>query len=585
MTVWKRQVDWEETMFRKKGFWIGLLVLALLGGGGYAAYANGLLPWFGSKEATVETATLQTATVSTGSLSITADGSGTLVPSTELNLTFGSSGTLVGLLVKVGDKVQAGDVLAWIDDTDARNALVSAELGVIQAQETLEDAGNTAKLEQAVAQAELKLAQAEANLAAAQADLDDVLNWAPDETEVEIAQVNLTVAQASYQNTAAKVAMRDQELASTRIKLEEAIRNLQSAQASYVNAMDSARDWERNIESTRERAAESLRDAQNNLEITQASYDLAMIDTSAIDIQNARVKVINAQQALDDLQTPPDEETIAAARILVQELEVSLAQAKLDLAEAQQALADVDTTEAELALQQARLKLESAQKTLDGATLIAPTGRARAWTVTAVNAEVGENVNGAVMTLANLNEPVIQFWVEESDLNHVAVGHRVHIVFEAFPELTYSGEIISVEPVLVTMGNTTAVQAWASIDVSANPVTLLGNMNAEVEIVAGEALNVPLVPVQALREIADGQYAAFVVLPDGELEMRMVQVGLMDYVNAEVRSGLQPGETVALGESDSSSKSTTVNSSDMEPGFSFPGQGGGGGMPPMMPGG
>lgn len=565
-------------MFRKKIFWIILLVLALLGGGGYAAYANGLLPWFGSQEAAVETSTLQTATVSTGSISITADGSGTLVPSTELDLAFGSSGTLAGLLVKVGDKVQAGDVLAWIDDTDARNAVASAQLGVIQAQKTLDDAGNTATIEQAVAQAKLKVAQAEADLATAQADLDDLLNWAPDKTEVEIAQSNLTVAQISYENTVAKINLRDEESASTRIKLEEAIRNLESAQASYVNAMDAARDWERNIESTRERAAESLRDAQDNLEVTQASYDLAMIDSSAIDIENARVKVINAQQTLDDLQTPPDEETIAAARILVQEREVSLAQARLDLADAQEALADVDTTEAELNLQQAKLKLESAQKTLDGATLTAPIDG----TITAVNGEVGENVSGAVLTLADLDEPVIQFWVEESDLNNVAVGHRVNIVFEAFPELTYSGEIISVEPALVTVGNTSAVQAWASIDVSSNPVTLLGNMNAEVEIVAGEALNVPLVPVQALREIADGQYVAFVVLPDGELEMRTVEVGLMDYVNAEVRSGLQPGETVTLGESDSSSRSTTVNDSNLNQGFDFPG---GGGMPPMMPGG
>lgn len=573
-------------MFRKKAFWVVLIILALLGGGGYAAYASGLLPWFGTQEAVVETPTLQTATVIIGNLSITADGTGTLVPSTELDLAFGSSGTLAGLLVKVGDKVKAGDVLAWIDDTEARNALVSAELGVIQAQAALDKVGDTTALEQAVAQAELKVAQAEANLAAAQADLDELLNWVPDETEVEIAKANLSIAQVSYQNTVTQVNMRDQELASTRIKLEQAIRNLEEAQASYVNAMDSARDWEKNIESTRTRAAESLRDAQDNLEITQASYDLAMIDTSVIDIENARVKVLNAQQTLDDLQTPPDEETIAAARIKIQELEVSLAQARLDLTDARETLADVDTTEAELALQQAKLKLESAQKTLDGATLIAPIDG----TVISINAEVGENVNGTVMTLANLDQPVVKFWVEESDLNSVAVGHRVNIIFEAFPELTYSGEIISVEPVLVTVGNTTAVQAWASIDVSSNPVNLLGNMNAEVEIVAGEALNALLVPVQALRETAaeqgsDGQYVVFVVLSNGELEMRMVEVGLQDYVNAQVISGLALGETVTLGESDSSSQSTTINDSNIDQGFPGGGfmPGGGGGMP--MPGG
>ncbi len=562
-------------MLRKKAFWIGLIVLALLVGGGYAAYANGLLPWFETQQAAVETPTLQTARVSAGSLSITADGTGTLVPSTELSLAFGSSGTLMELLVKVGDKVKKGDVLGWIDDTEARNALVSAELGVLQAQTALEKAADTAAREQAVAQAALKVAQAEANLAAARSDLDDLLDWTPDELQVEIAQVNLTVAQVSYQNTVTRVNMRDQELASSRIKLEQAIRNLQEAQVAYVNAMDSARDWEKNIESTRTRAAESVRDARDNLEITQASYDLAMIDTSAIDIANARVKVLNAQQTLDDLKTPPDEETIAAARIKVQELEVSLAQARLDLADAQETLADADTTEAELALQQAKLKLEAAQKTLDGATLIAPIDG----TVISINVEVGENVNGTAMTLANLDQPLIKFWVEESDLNSVAVGHRVNITFEAFPELTYNGQIISVEPVLVTVGNTSAVQAWASIDISSNPVKLLGSMNAEVEIVAGEAVNALLVPVQALREIADGQYAVFVVLSDGELEMRLVEIGLQDYVNAQVLSGLELGETVTLGESDTSSYSTTINRSDVQPGF----PGGGGGMMPMMP--
>jgi len=561
-------------MLRKKVFWIVLIVLALLGGGGYAAYANGLLPWLGTQQADVETPTLQTSAVSVGDLSITADGTGVLMPSAELDLAFDSGGTLNGLLVKVGDEVQAGDVLAWIDDTDARNALASAELGVIQAQEALDQASDTTALEQAVAQADLEVAQAEADLAVAQADLDDLLNWATDETEVEIAQADLNIAQITYQNTVSKANMRDQELASTRIKLEEAIRDLENAQTNYANAMDSARDWERNIESTREGAATSLKNAQDNLEIAQASYDLAMIDTSAIDIENARVKVLNAQQALEDLQTPPDEETIAAARIQVQALQVSLAQSKLNLADAQDALANVDTTQAELTLQQAKLKLESAQKTLDSATLVAPIDG----TVTTVNAKVGENASGAVITLANLAQPLIEFWVEESDLNSVAVGHRVTIVFEALPDLTYNGEIISVEPMLVTVGNTTAVQIWASIDISAQPVKLLGEMNAEVEIVAGEALDALLVPVQALREIADGQYAVFVVLPSGELEMRMVEIGLRDYVNAEVISGLQRGDVVSLGESmTSSSSQTTTNSTEQR----FPG----GDMPPMFPGG
>ncbi|MBN1640779.1 MAG: efflux RND transporter periplasmic adaptor subunit [Anaerolineae bacterium] len=558
-------------MFRKKAFWIVLVALVVVAGGGYAAYAT----WFAPHEVE-EQVTLQTAAVSVGDVSITADGSGMLVPSAEVELAFATSSTLVELLVEVGDRVAAGDVLASIDDTDARNDVTNAELAVLQAREALEDASDTASREHAVAQAELQIAQIEADLADAQSELDDLLNWVPDEVEVQIAEAELAIAEASYQNTAAKAALWDEQNASTRIKLEQAVRDLQEAQAAYANAMDAARDWERNIEDTRKRAAESLQNAQETLEIAQASYDLAMIDSRAIDVQNAWIKVLNAQRSLEDLQTSPDEVEIRDAQIRVQELQVSLQQARLDLADAQEALAEADTTEAELALQQAELKLESAREALEGTTLVAP----RAGVVVTVNAQVGEKVSGAVVVLADLDAPVIQFWVEESDLNSVAVGHRVDLVFEALPDLTYSGEIVRVDPVLVTVGNTAAVQAWASIDTDAHPVTLLGDMNVEVEIVAGEARNATLVPVQALREIGEGQYAVFVVQDNGELEMRMVEVGLKDYVNAEILSGLQRGEVVTLGEkttatssSQSSTDERTLDRIEMPPGDM------GGGMP------
>jgi multidrug efflux pump subunit AcrA (membrane-fusion protein) len=113
---------------------------------------------------------------------------------------------------------------------------------------------------------------------------------------------------------------------------------------------------------------------------------------------------------------------------------------------------------------------------------------------------------------------------------------------------------------LVTVSNTSAVQAWASIDTSAHPVKLLGEMNVEVEVVAGEAKNAVLAPIQALRELGEDQYAVFVVKDDGELEMRVVEVGLRDYVNAEILSGLQRGEVVSTGE-----KATTSNSSSSQP--------------------
>jgi len=543
-------------MVRKKVFWIVLMALLLAGGGSYAAYASGLVPWLVPQDDAAEETVMQTATVTVGDLSITADGSGQLVPSTEIALSFGSSGTLMEWLVKVGDVVAAGDVLGWIDDTEARKAVIDAELAVLQAQEALDQATDTGSLEQAVSQAALKVVQAEANFGTAQNDLEDLADWSPDVTDVQIAEANLVIARAHYENVVAKASMRDQQVASTRINLEQAIRSLEEAQIQYADAMDGARDWENNIESTRENAAKSLQKAQENLEIAQASYDLSMIDSSTIDVQNARVKVLNAQSTLDDLQTSPEQEDVTSAELAVQEMQVALQQARLDMADAQQALANADTYEAELTLQQAQLKLESAQDDLAGTTLVAPI----AGTAVETNVTVGETASGTVIVLADLETPVVQFWVEESDLNSVAVGHLVHIVFEALPDLTYEGAIVRVDPVLVSVSNTPALQAWASIDTSIHPVRLLGDMNVEVEIVAGEARNALLVPVQALRELGEGQYAVFVVGAGDELEMRMVEVGLMDYVNAEILSGLERGELVRTGETTSASTSTSTPS-------------------------
>jgi RND family efflux transporter MFP subunit len=202
--------------------------------------------------------------------------------------------------------------------------------------------------------------------------------------------------------------------------------------------------------------------------------------------------------------------------------------------------------------------LDNAQRALDETQLTAPiTG-----TVVTVDAQAGETVGtAAIITLADLQEPQIQFWVEETDLTSVVPGNTVSITLDALPDYTYPGKILSVDPALVTVSNTPAVQATASIDLSqpggdAHPVQFLSGMNASVEVIAGEARNALLVPVEALREITPGQYAVFVVNADGQLEMRPVEVGLQDLVNAEIRSGLQEGEIVSLG------TSTTTQSSN-----------------------
>ena len=91
--------------------------------------------------------------------------------------------------------MQAGDILAVIDDADARKALAEAELQVIQAKQTLALAES---------EAQLKVAQAQVALDDVQEALELLDDWEPDETEVEVAKANLDSAQASYWNTTSR---------------------------------------------------------------------------------------------------------------------------------------------------------------------------------------------------------------------------------------------------------------------------------------------------------------------------------------------------------------------------------------------
>jgi HlyD family secretion protein len=472
-----------RTLVKKRRVWIILVVALLLAaGGGYLTYAR----YFALAEEPQE-ATLETATVYQGDIVLTADGSGELLPAAELALGFQASGVLAEVTVEVGDRVQVGDVLARLDDTDAREA---------------------------VADAELQVTQAEIDLALAKNEVD-----------AGLAQANLDAAQADYRETLALAAHTGDQLTSARISLEQAQNGLVDAQETYDAAWDPARDWELfdrrradALEAEREQAENALKDAQDNLEVAQASYNLALIGVDESATQDAEIKVAEAQVAL------------ANEPFELQQLELALAQTQANL--------------------------EAAQRTLEEATLVAPL----AGTVVEVTAEVGEAVSSvSIIVLADLDNSQICFWVEESDLSSVDVGNPVNVAFDALPDDVFPGEVVRVDPALVDVDGTLAVQAWAILDPASQPDDLLSGMTVEVEVVAGEARDVPLVPVQALRELGPDQYGVFVVKAGDELELRPVEIGLRDFVNAEVISGLEIGEVVSTGTTETADSSDEVS--------------------------
>jgi RND family efflux transporter MFP subunit len=245
------------------------------------------------------------------------------------------------------------------------------------------------------------------------------------------------------------------------------------------------------------------------------------------------------------------EEIKAQNRVVQARNNVLQAQTNLDSLENGPTTADL--VQAEVAVDRALVAYEKAARDLENAQLYAPFDGV----VMDIAVDVGDQLddddqvgaNTVILTLATLQEPLVRFWVEEGDYGSVVVGNSVTLVFEALPDDVFSGEIIQVDPVLVSVNATSAVQVWASVEIDSE-TTLFSGMTVEVEVVAAEARNVLLVPVGALQIQGENEYAVFVVGSDDELALRPIEVGLMDFTNAEVVSGLELGDVVSLGETE-----------------------------------
>lgn len=515
-------------MGKRRWFWLVVLLLAVMGGGGYFYYTNTAV----TAAEDSEEDELQTAVARQGDLVVSATGAGVIIPAQQVNLSFAGSGHLREVMVRVGDEVVEGALLARLDDRDAQQALLNAQLQLAQA--TMQT--DAAATETGVSYDDIAVAQAQINLDAARADLDDLLHWEADPDEIALLEANVAAAEAAYNAARGQEAASSTNITVSNINLEQAQRDLASAQTAYEVAWDPGREWELNdprtanaLEAERSRTTDALQRAQDNLDIAQLNVNASVSSTNVSSSTNAQSNLLNAQQALAAALAGPTVDEIAAAEMALRQTELAW----------QQALLNQESNGISLA--QAELNVAAAETAVADTTLTAP----MAGTVTAVNFSVGETVSGGVIVLADLTQPLLEVYLDETDLDKVGMGYEVEVVLDAFPDETFSGQVVQVDPQLVTEGGVTAVRILVQMNY-AKPQTLPIGLNATVEVIGGRAQNAVLVPVEALREISPGQYALF-VMENGEPVLRMVEVGLMDFSFAEIISGVEAGEEVTTG--------------------------------------
>jgi RND family efflux transporter MFP subunit len=346
----------------------------------------------------------------------------------------------------------------------------------------------------------LGVAQAEGAVAEAQIALDAMLPEtlmyliSPD---VYYYEVKLAEAQSELDSLNADPAATDAAREEAQTNLERVELNLQGAQSRYIN------------EYLPEYFTYTWVDEETGEEVT------AIIPPTVSDITLARTNVESAKLILQD------------------------AQSALEIVKAGPEALTAPVT----ALGPQMAKLEQARLAVEATRLSAPFDG----TVIGLDGIIGQTVGTSkFMTIATTEKLIVRFYLDETDIDKVAVGNRVSFTFDAYPDQPVDGEVVVVEPTLQTIDGTPAIVAWASLPKDTD-ITLMSGMTVEAEVIAGEALGALIVPVQALRELAPGSYAVFLVGENDQLTMTPVTVGLRDFANAEILSGLKAGDVVSTG--------------------------------------
>ncbi len=169
---------------------------------------------------------------------------------------------------------------------------------------------------------------------------------------------------------------------------------------------------------------------------------------------------------------------------------------------------------------------------------------------------VGQAVSGSggvsggteVLTIANLNDMIINAHINQADVAYLKIGENVSVSVEAVPGLQVVGKIERIAPQATIKNN---IKGFATRILLTNvDQRIRPGMTANIRIPVASADDVLAVPLAAVfTELnPDSQrYERFVYVRNGNsFERRNVQIGVSDYFYAEVQSGLNAGDVVAL---------------------------------------
>jgi HlyD family secretion protein len=488
------------------------------------------------------TATVQRAAVTSG-----VSATGSISAASQQNMGFPNGGQLTNVFVKVGDRVEPGQVLATVDDFALRQVLEQQQ-GQLRSQEA---ALNRLINSPVASGAKDTLSQAQEILDKTRKQADEALDAAEQEID----------------NAERKLAIDKKALDRAKDKLEADERACNGSSGSKRTEGDE--DDEDATTSGSSSSSQSL--------VTMSSPACSAIPADKQAVTSAKQQVVISENAVESAKRSRDN-TKASGELSIANAEQGVVSARNNANSARSDRPfDIEEQRGAVASQQAAVA--AAQRDVDNATLRSPV----AATVSAINGVVGEYVGPSSGTSAlapgssagipgvdaasaaqaaagvganparpggtqfvvldNIDAFQVVVPFNESDAATVVPNQKVNISVDAVPDATLTGTVLSVAPTGTAIGG--VVSYYATIVVDKSDPRIKDGQTVRATVVTEELDNVLTVPSAAVRQ-ENGRSTVTVVEPDGTQKSVPFEAGKVGVDRTQVISGLREGQQVVL---------------------------------------
>jgi HlyD family secretion protein len=222
------------------------------------------------------------------------------------------------------------------------------------------------------------------------------------------------------------------------------------------------------------------------------SLTQAQVDQARANLANAKANVEKAMATEADAKRTWDRYKSLYARDLV-------AKSLMDSAETAYLTARASTAAARTQVDLSSAALKQAETNLVYTKIVSPVDGI----VVSRNIDVGQTVAASFQTptlffiAADLTKMQIDTTVDEADISSIKVGQDVEFTVDAYPDVTFKGNVFQVRNSAATIQNVVTYDVVVSVD--NKDLKLMPGMTVEVSIITSVVRNVLRVPNAALR--------------------------------------------------------------------------------------